>query len=60
MSFSRSLILTDPLSAETPPPPYSMMEAITPEEAKQGDTSTPIKLVFSAPHTGKYTLYLCF
>ncbi|XP_077402584.1 mothers against decapentaplegic homolog 9 isoform X1 [Vanacampus margaritifer] len=36
--------------AETPPPPYSMMESSPQEDVKPGNTAETTKLTFSAPH----------
>lgn len=45
----------DPFPAETPPPPYSMMETSPPEDVKPGNSTETLKLTFSAPHRGKFT-----
>ncbi|XP_061660155.1 mothers against decapentaplegic homolog 9 isoform X2 [Syngnathoides biaculeatus] len=36
--------------AETPPPPYSMMESSPQEDVKPGNSTATTKLTFSAPH----------
>ncbi|KAK6317611.1 hypothetical protein J4Q44_G00130110 [Coregonus suidteri] len=38
------------ITAETPPPPYSMIETAPTEDIKPGDPSNTHKLTFSAPH----------
>ncbi|CAB1333289.1 unnamed protein product, partial [Coregonus sp. 'balchen'] len=42
------------ITAETPPPPYSMMETAPTEDVKPGDSSNTHKLTFSAPHIVAY------
>ncbi|XP_057677762.1 mothers against decapentaplegic homolog 9 isoform X2 [Corythoichthys intestinalis] len=42
--------------AETPPPPYSMMESSPQEDVKPGISTETTKLTFSAPHTGKFSI----
>ncbi|CAG00431.1 unnamed protein product, partial [Tetraodon nigroviridis] len=48
------------IAAETPPPPYSMMETSPQEDVKPGNATETLKLTFSAPHRGKSTLCCVF
>ncbi|XP_051902323.1 mothers against decapentaplegic homolog 9 isoform X2 [Hippocampus zosterae] len=43
--------------AETPPPPYSMMESNPQEDVKPGNSTESTKLTFSAPHRGKCSFF---
>ncbi|KAK1882877.1 Mothers against decapentaplegic like 9 [Dissostichus eleginoides] len=39
------------ITAETPPPPYSMMETSPQDDVKPNNSTETLKLTFSAPHT---------
>ncbi|XP_061595349.1 mothers against decapentaplegic homolog 9-like isoform X2 [Cololabis saira] len=46
------------ITAETPPPPYSMMETTPPEDVKPSNSTETTKLTFSAPHRGLHLYYV--